>query len=179
MSNDKTITVHVKPAIAAITPYAMARMSHHFFEAGRQYVPVGKEVPLVKYYLYCASIELAAKAAVLATDCTPEHKEQLRKQIGHDLVKALTKLTDHYDTNFLGEADHEVIAKVNPYFKGKGLEYFTLEMMGVALTGYKALPAIADLEAVAVKLQEFATSHQHFKHATTSHQPQGGVISFV
>lgn len=53
--------------MTVLTPLALARMSQDMFGAGRGY-KTDKEVPLIKYYLYCACIELGLKAAILATD---------------------------------------------------------------------------------------------------------------
>ena len=164
--------------MAVLTPYALARMSRHMFGAGRDYETADK-VPLVKFYLFCASIELGLKSAILATDCTKNRKDFLKSKIGHDLEKAIRECEKLYDLSFLERKDIEAIQAINPFFKGKGLEYFTLEMMSAALTGFKALPNLGDLQASAQKIQSFLEDNKHFIDGKTSERPKGGLINFV
>lgn len=174
----KNVIVKVKPAMAVMTPYALARMSRDMFGAGKHYKTDDK-VPLIKYYLFCASIELGLKAAILATDCTSKRKKHLRSEIGHDLEKAVGECSKLYGLGFLKKSDLEVIRKINPYFKGKGLEYFTGEMMQAMGKGYKALPKVGELKATADKVQKFLKANKHFIDGKTSEKPNGGIINFV
>jgi len=174
----KNVTVNVKPAMAVRTPDALARMSSHMFGAGRDYQTDDK-MPLIKYYLFSASIELGLKSAILATDCTKDKKDFLRLKVSHDLKKALKEYGKLYDLSFLSDADIEAIEKINPFFKGKGLEYFTTEMMGAALTGFKTLPDIDALLDAAQKTQDFLEQNKHFICGQTSEKPSGGLINFV
>lgn len=174
----KQTTVTVKPALAVITPYALARMSRHMFGASVDY-RTDDRVPLIKYYLFCASIELGLKSAILADDCTNDRKKFLRNKVGHNLIKVVTECEGIHKLDFLDEEDLKIIEKINPYFKGKGLEYFTIEMMEAALTGYTKLPAIDDLQRVAQKVQDFLEGNKYFIDGQTSDQPKGGLINFV
>ena len=174
----KNVTITVEPVMAVLTPHALARMSRHMFGAGRDYHPEDR-VFLIKYYLFSASIELGLKSAILATDCTAEMKNFLKAKIGHDLQKAIVKCEKLYDESFFDSTDLEAIKKINPFFKGKGLEYFTAEMMGAALTGFKALPDVDQLQASAQKVQDFLLANKYFIDGKTSEAPKGGLFNFV
>lgn len=175
---EKNVTVTLETGMVVLTPYAMARMSRHMFGAGRDYT-TDERAPLIKYYLYCASIELCLKAAILAEDCTQKQKDFLRDKIGHNLEKAINKCSKSHDLSFLDKDDWNAIRQINPFFKGKGLEYFTVEMMGAALNGYKALPSIGELEIAAAKVQKFLEANKHFRDGKTSQPPSGGLLNFV
>jgi len=173
----KTVTVQVKGTMAAMTPYAMSRMSGQMYQAALDYTG-DEKIPFVKYYLHCASIELGLKASILAIDCTPEKKEFLKNRLGHNLEKAINQAGKKHDLSFLNKSDRATISKVNPFFKGKGLEYFTIEMLTEAVTGFKKLPSIGALEAVARKIQTFQDEHQRFINSRTTMEPTG-LISFI
>lgn len=156
-----TSTTFSIPTIrVVITPFATARMSSQMFAAAKA-VDTGSEFPRVKYYLYCAAIELALKAAILGRDCS-EQTKILVKGYSHDLERALDKCAAVYDLGFLTEDDKGVIRQINPYFRNKSLEYMTKDAMGAMLQAYKPFPELEYLEAAAKKLQDFLVSNEHF-----------------
>lgn len=117
-----------EPAVAVLTPYALARSAHHMYEMARAY-DGGGDASLIRLYACCVAIELGLKAAILGEDCTPAKKIELKK-IGHDLVELNVKFDMTFPNQTLFEAaDVDALAAINSFFKQKGLEYFTLPVL--------------------------------------------------
>lgn len=164
-------TISIPPILVVITPFATAKMSSQMFAAAKA-VDTGSEFPRVKYYLYCAAIELALKAAILGRDCSAQTKKMV-KGYSHDLEKALDKCAADYDLSFLSESDKGAIKKINPYFRSKSLEYMTKQAMGALLQAFGPFPELNDLEVAAEKLQDFLVSQAHFVDANSSEEARG------
>lgn len=164
--------------MAVMTPYAMAAMAHHFYEAGKYRDKEVKTI-LFPYYCFCASIELATKSAILALDCTSKEKIRLKQKIGHDLIKAIEECGTKYNLSFLSDEDKKLISSVNIFYKNKGLEYFTIEMLVACMKGYKELPSIDYLEVLCKKFQTFLHENSYFIDGKTSHVPTRGILTFI
>lgn len=166
--------------LGVVTPLAMANISREFDAAARHHEPGDKLASLVTYYLFCVSIELAAKSAILATDCTLEMKKSvLKNEIGHDLVKAVERAEKAYDRQLLDAPQQAAVNAVSPYFKGKALEYFTELMLKQALKAYRDLPPLEDLAAASKALQEFVEENERFINAKSSATAGPGLFTLV
>ena len=77
--------IRVEPVMSVITPFALAAFSHDIFSMCAAYNDIPKGF-LSKSYLYCVSIELGMKAAIIAIDCNDASKA-LIKTFGHDLIR--------------------------------------------------------------------------------------------
>lgn len=163
--------------MAVITPYALARFSHNFFKMTTEHITESDSF-LPHLYLYCVSIELGLKAAILAEDCTEKSKGYI-KELGHDLLKVRDRFEEIYGTDWLNTENITVLKQINPYFKSKGLEYFTIEVLGIALKGFKQLPKVEQLQACAEKINNFLEQNNYFINGKTSQSTKGGLINFV
>lgn len=170
--------IQIPPTIAVLTPLALAKMSNHFHVASEKHDTGDEKISLFRYYLFCVAIELGLKAAILSVDCTDEKKE-LNKKIGHDLLRAIEVCKEGFDLSFLDAEEVESIGAINNYFKGKDLEYFTLDMLISCLKGYKDLPSIESIESASTKINSFIHAQNMFIDAKTSQEAGGGIISFV
>ena len=158
------IVIEPKPAKAIITPYAMAKMSEDLHMSSKNYKP--DRFPLVNYFLYCASIELALKAAILSSDF---HESQLveLKNISHNLHQLINRYESVVQNDFLLNDEKQVLIKMNKYYKDKGLEYFTNVVMEQSLQAFKNFPDLNTLEKVSIKLNAYIVSNQYFINADT------------
>ncbi len=163
------------PAVV-ITPYALGRMSNHFFRAARGYPVDEEKKPTFHLYLYAASIELALKAALLSTDCTAAKKAAV-KALGHDLDRVLAECEREFALP-LDEVDRRAISTLNQYYKTKALEYFTIDLMLATLRGGEGLPELAEVERAAEKVNIFLNDHKLFIEGQTSDPLSGGIFTF-
>lgn len=170
-------TLNVEPVMVVLTPYALSRSSHHLFNMGSLYVGEG-DAFLIRLYVLCAGIELGLKAAILGDDCTEDNK-QLLKTFGHDLLKLCQQFSTVHDAALLDDSDIQALMKINPYFRHKGLEYFTVPVLASALSAHKEMPEIEAIRTVAGKVDAFLAGNGYFIDAKTSQPPAGGILNFV
>ena len=153
--------LHAEGATVALTPYIMARTAHHFFTMSHGY-DTGKEIPFARHYLYCASIEIGLKAAILANECS-EARKKFIKSLGHDLTKACGSFQQFYGSDLWSADDIEAVTAINPFFANKGLEYFTIDVLVDTVNGSAELPDIGRIEQAAKKVNAFVLERQFFK----------------
>jgi hypothetical protein len=157
----KKYTLTATAGVVVLTPYVMACNSHHLFAMAHAY-DMGAEVPLSRYFLYCASIEIGLKAAILARDCSTDGKKRI-KAMGHDLLKVNANFEAEYSVALLdAETDQWVLGQINPFFVRKGLEYFTGELLGIARSAFGALPSLTKLGQIAEKVNGFLRGQEYF-----------------
>jgi len=181
-----SVSVTPRPAICVITPLAMARFSNELYEAAIQYLPKEDGFSPVRYFLFCGSIELAMKAAILAQDCSPKKISKLQKKIGHNLTKLLRRFEVEVCTDLFDDIQKKAISAINPFFQHKSMEYFSVnekmpsaDMMRSALHGHKDFPLLEELQAAATRANSFLVDKNNFVDAKTSVEPNGGIINFV
>ena len=148
----------------------MALVSQDLFKMSHGYEE-GEKFCLAKYYLYCASIEIGLKAAILAVDCTEAKKKHIFS-LRHDLCKVRASFETVY-SSIWNNADIEAVEKINPFFKKKGLEYFTPDVRAAAVHGYSEFPEIGHMAAAAQKVNALLVTHKLFIEAKTSDMPRG------
>lgn len=171
----KLNTVH-----ADITPYALATLSDSFCETGKS---ASENVHnLVRYFIYCRSIELGLKACILNNNCTKENKDLLSsKKIGHDLLKAKKLAEQTLGVELFTPEQNETMVLVNESYKKKGIEYFTVNMVAEAMKGFKKLPDIEKLADTAKSLNVFLHKNKFFINSQTkrssTEKESGGLIN--
>jgi len=168
--------MRAEPAIAVITPHGMAKTAVDFFKMAEEYKS-DATISLARYYLFCASIELGLKAAILATDCTTHKKKHIQK-LGHDLLAVYNDFAENYAAIW-DSSDVVAVTAINPFFKKKGLEYFTIDVLSAALNGFKEVPKIDEVGLAARKVNGFLQANKQFIDGKTTEKPQGGWLSFV
>jgi len=125
-----------------------------FYRYAEEYLKVANSCKIqesfspVPYFLFCISIEIALKAYLLTKKVT---LEELKKDIGHDLEKALKKgITLDLDEVIKIKPNYnKELHKANLYYpstKGKGFEYFQATR---AIRGYPHLPKLEVLSEFA------------------------------
>lgn len=143
------IVIKAEPIVVRISPLGFHQYASEFLHAARS-VGVGSSFSPVPYYLYCRSLELVLKAFLLTKNVSAQELKN-RKNLGHDLVKALDKAK----TLGLGQlltvtSVHEnELVKANNYYASKGFEYFEVIK---AIHGYPDLPEISILSEFASHL---------------------------
>jgi hypothetical protein len=168
--------ITIEPIVAAFTPYAMSLISNDMFLMASGYYHDNK-ISLAQHYLFCASTEIALKAAILADDCTKERKAEI-KQMNHNLERGLNRFRAIYGDIFSDE-EKATLKQINKYYQNKGLEYFTIEVMGTALRGYKDVPDLVSIKSLAKTANTFLNENKLFLNAKTSEKPSGGFINLV
>ena len=149
--------------VVAFTPFAMAKSSHHLFNMARGYQ--GDKVAWApRLYVLCAAIEIGMKAAMLGEDYSDANKG-LMKSIGHDLDKLAERFKVVHGEGILAQENLDALSRINPYFKNKGLEYFSGEMLGQALRGFEDIPEVDAIVAVAEKVEAFLASKAYYIEA--------------
>lgn len=163
--NSGNIVIQVPPANLKlqITPYGMALMSDDLYQSSEGHRP--SRFPLVNYFLYCSSVELGLKAAILYVDCSEERLLELIK-IRHNLTKLLNMYKKIVSTDFFESHEELVLRKMNKFYKDKGLEYFTSVVIGEALMGYSNMPSIEGLKSVGTKVNAYVKDEGYFIDAT-------------
>lgn len=171
----RSVVVKAEPGSVVLTPYVMARTANDMFQMADAF-PTGAEVPLAKYYVFCASIEIGMKAAILGNDCTSENKK-LIKSFGHNLCEVHDTFKQIYGSPW-DKTERQAIAVINPYFKKKGLEYFTIDVLAALVNGFSEVPDIQLIRVAAHKVNLFLHSQEFFFDATTSQKPKRGLLEF-
>lgn len=169
--------IRVEPAMAVLTPYALARSSHHLFSMARAY-ETEEDAWLIRLYALCAAIELGLKAAILGEDCTTANKAKL-KGIGHDLMELDAEYVAVFGASLFDGADLDALNEINPHFRQKGLEYFTLPVLEITLMGGRGLPSVEAILTAASKVDAFLEGKKFIIDGKTSQPPAGGIINFV
>jgi hypothetical protein len=146
-----------------MTPYVLAHLSRDFHLASESYSPTDI-FPIVNFYLYCASIELGLKAAILSFGNTDTAKAK-NKQIGHDLIAAHAEYESKAGKPLFDTAELAEIAKVNPLFKAKALEYFLPDMMVSMLRAFTNFPTLADIRNASLKVRSLLAANGEFINA--------------
>lgn len=170
-------TLKVQPIMGVITPYALAKFAHHMFCMARGY-PVEGDAFLSRQYLYCVAVELGLKGAILGNDCTNDKKKSLQN-MGHDLVKLDKHFEKIFGESLFDQEDKDAITMINPYFKGKGIEYFTPDVLESTLGGRSGMPSLANMERVAAKVEDYLAARNYIIDGRSSETPQGGIIDFI
>jgi hypothetical protein len=148
----QNIVIQVEPARFNITCYGFHLWAEDFLRAARIYAPTARKGSYVPQFLCCQSIELSLKGFLSLQGVT---RTELKKKFGHNLVKlydeAVAKGLDAFVT--LHSEDKDVVAEANDAYdskSGKKLQYFDV---GDAMTAFKGLPELPDLEDLANRLQ--------------------------
>ena len=153
------ITLHATLVQGRFRPFGIARMADDLFNMAHQYT-AGEGRPLAQYYVYCVSIELSFKSAILAHDCSADKIAQLKK-LSHDLGE-VHKCFAEIHGPILDEQDLEAIQRINPLFRSKSLEYFNEQMLESVLRGFREFPDIREVASAAQKLNAFIHKHRLF-----------------
>ncbi len=159
MSDMSGVVINAEAEDFNITPFGQARMSNGLFhcaETCRKDDPV-----LLKYLLYCLSIEFGLKAAILSIDGS-EKKEKELKSISHNLVDVYEEFCLAFPgPRILDAADLKVLERISPHFAGKGLEYIT-DVKREILRAYKDFPTIEDMQTVSGKINKILIRNKFF-----------------
>lgn len=163
---DTSQNIVITPGTAnlVITPYALAKMSEDLYLSSKNYSP--ERFPLVNYFLYCASVELGLKAAVLNVNCSQARKQEM-KTIRHDLSMLISRFETIVRNDLMNEEDKKILRAINRFYKDKGLEYFTSAVMYESTQAYKNFPKIESLERVSTKIYTYIGSEDFFINADT------------
>ncbi len=149
-------TLHVN-----LTPYVLARISESFYFASKNYE--SKEIFTFNYYLYCASIEIGLKSAILSKDNSFKNKKKIKNEIGHDLVKAICEFEQAFNGQIIiNQEDKENIEKINKFYKNKGLEYFTIDVLVSAVHGGKGFLELLKIENISKKVIDFIKQNKYW-----------------
>lgn len=150
----KHITLKADTLKINFTPYALAKMSNGLFRAVESYKE--NDIPILKYFLYCASIELGLKSSILSVDNSKAAKDEIKNKVGHDLIKANNLfLIRNPNVIILNKNDLVNLAKINPFFKNKGLEYITVDVIVELMKGLSNFPDLKDIRNVAKKVNKY------------------------
>ncbi|HCC04955.1 TPA: hypothetical protein DEP58_01450 [Patescibacteria group bacterium] len=162
MNIEESVTVNIKTLNVSLTPYAFAKMSNHFYNATLEYKIKNENISLFYFYMHSVAIELALKASILSKDSSKGKIDFVKNKIGHDLEKAMNEFSKLFDSSFLKNRDVDAIHKISPFFKEKGLEYFTLPIKYEMFTGGKNLPELEHLRRASDKLNSFLVMNDFF-----------------
>ncbi len=100
------------------------------------------------YFLYCHGLELVFKAFLISQGIT-NNKLCSKKEIGHDLVKALkaAESCKSFPRFFIDEKDRSLISWINDYYSKKEFEYLIL--------GVKSFPHPDRLQQLFTRIYNF------------------------
>ena len=158
--NMQNIKIQVPTAHLNFTPYAMARMSNGLFKASENYKG---DTQLLNFFLLCASIELGLKSTILSKNNSKTKKSFLKTNIRHDIEKAYEEFKkDFSKEKLLDQGDINIIKKINPFYKKRGLEYITIDVIFALMTGMSSFPALSELQNVALKINSFLQKNKFF-----------------
>lgn len=145
-----------------ITSFGLAKMSNGLFNASENYSAT--DIPLLNFFLYCASIELGLKASILSVDNSKNQKVDLKsKDIGHDLEKIYSRFKFLFpEEELFLPCDVQALQKINRFYRDKGIEYITLPMIMVLMKGMSAFPQLSEIRAVAKKVNLFISGYKLF-----------------
>jgi len=150
------------PPRIVITPVVMAQRSEDFHKASESYRPE-KGYPVINHFLYLVSIELGLKSAILSVDCSKDNIEKLKKKpFGHNLLKCIEEFEKITGNSLFDKGDIKALEDINTYYKNKGLEYFTADMMPLLVTAYKGLPDIDTIRTCSKKVNEYLVANKYF-----------------
>lgn len=135
------------------TPYALAKMSNGLFTATELYKE--EDVLTLKYFLYCTSIELGFKASILSVGNSKKVKDELKYTVRHDLIKVNNLFIQRMNIDILDTNDLLSLKKINPFFKTKGLEYVTTDVIVELANGTPNLPGLRDIRSIAEKINKY------------------------
>jgi hypothetical protein len=152
---DITLTAGV--GAVNFTPYALARTSDDFFQSSEAYT---SKAPTFNYFMRCASIELAFKSAILSTGNSDATKV-LIKSLGHDLERAHATFIARFPEQ-LTPAEVDAIKIISPYFKSKGLEYTTADVIEQLMKGLSGFPDYELVRSASAKLNAFLRAKSFF-----------------
>lgn len=109
----------------------------------------------------CASIELGFKSAIMSTNNSATTKALLKKWVGHDLERAHSEFIARFPEQ-LTPAEVDAIKIISPYFKSKGLEYITLDVIEQLMNGLSGLPDYELVRSASTKLNSFLAAKSFF-----------------
>jgi len=139
-----------------LIPAAFAYNAKHFLEAAKtcQITKPGSYSP-VPYFLYCKGFELAFKALIL--NKKPNDEGKLKKNLGHDLGKALDEVRNTTGRKLISKQDETTLAALSRHYGNdgktqRGFEYFTTNIKSSVLRGYSDLPTMEAMDAIASQL---------------------------
>jgi len=144
-----------------LTPYVTALMSRDLHSASNALI-VDDRHPVANFLLYAMSVELGLKAAVLNFDNSAAMKKRLKDEVGHDLICAYNIFFGVTNDKLFDAQDIQAFEKLNPYYKGKGLEYFTPDMLVAALQAFSGFPPLGTIKAASQKVDAYLTERSHF-----------------
>lgn len=150
----KHITLKVDTLKMNFTPYALAMMSNGLFRVIESYKE--NDTPILKYFLYCASIELGLKSSILSIDNSKAVKYQLKKKVCHDLIEANNLFLKKNPSQVILDSNDLIsLAKINPFFKNKGLEYINTDVIVELMKGLSNFPDLEEIRSIAAKINKF------------------------
>jgi len=155
--------IRIQPQTGHInfTPFAMAKMSNGLFNASNSYKD--NSMVMLNYFLYSASIELGLKSSILSQDNSESKKKYLKsKNIGHDLNKAYKEFSKYFNVSLFDSSDLIIMNKINKYYRNKGLEYITIDIITSLAIGLKPFPKLEELEKVSKKMNDFLLNNKYF-----------------
>lgn len=151
---NRNVNIKVDTPKINFTPYALARMSNGLFRVSESYKE--NDTPILKYFLYCASIELGLKSSILSTDNSKAIKDKLKNKVGHNLIKAHNLFTKKNPSEtILNSEDLISLKKINPFFKNKGLEYISADVIVELMRGLSGFPDLKDVRNIAKKTNKY------------------------
>ena len=154
----------VVPANINITSYALAKLSESFYTVSKTYEV--EEFFVFKFLLYCISIELGLKSAILSRDNSVEKKKELANKnlVGHNLLKVISIFEQMFNgQDIIGLEDKKSVAKINKYYEKKGLEYFTSDVIFSAGNGFQDFPELSAIENTSKKIVDFLVSNNYWR----------------
>jgi len=100
----------------------MRNYAADFLRAAKEFRAPPNRFSPVPHYLVCHSIELSLKSFLI----TVGFSRKDRRQLGHDLAKALNKAEQHGIEEYVGITpdDRDLLQKANTIYMKKELEYF-------------------------------------------------------
>jgi len=142
------------------TPYALALASQELRDAAL--LLRTSRFPVTNFLLFAMSIELGLKAAVLNRDNTQQMKDRLKGQVGHDLLKANEEYESATASTLFNTADEVALQKLNRFFKGKHLEYFTVVMIEAMYQAFAGFPPLDEIAECSRKVSEMLAGQNNF-----------------
>lgn len=153
----------METGVVNIAPYGLAKVSESFFNVANNFNE--KDYFLVHLFLYCASIEIGLKACILSKDNSKHNKDFLKNDIKHDLNEVIKEFCRLFGNKINFEADDlKNIDKINKYFKHKGLEYFTIDVIYSLAIGGKDFPSSLELKVIGEKVNDFLKKNNYFNN---------------
>ena len=127
---------------ANLSPDAFHRWATHYQKCKKDFQCSDRFSP-VPYFLLCRAIELEIKARHLKC----KKQVQVKKEFGHDLVKAYNALDP--TERILNQSEEHTLRVASDIYNNKDFEYFDPQD---ALTGYSRFPDLTLLDSIASKL---------------------------